>query len=139
MQHKHLVPMVALFGLILLVLGGYFFIASPKTESPQQSQQAGSLQVPQGKLKTFTVVGTNYAFEPAEIRVKNGDTVTITFENKLGYHDLLIDEVNVFTRQLPPGQKETVTFIASKSGTFEYYCSIANHRQMGMVGKLIVE
>ena len=37
------------------------------------------------------------------------------------------------------GQIDEVEFVVDKAGTFEYYCSVGNHRQMGMVGKLIVE
>jgi len=38
-----------------------------------------------------------------------------------------------------PGTPTSVTFVADKTGTFEYYCSVGNHRAQGMVGKLIVE
>lgn len=33
----------------------------------------------------------------------------------------------------------SVTFVADETGTFEYYCSVGNHRGQGMIGKLIVE
>ena len=33
----------------------------------------------------------------------------------------------------------SVTFIADQEGSFEYYCSVGNHREEGMVGTLIVE
>jgi uncharacterized cupredoxin-like copper-binding protein len=32
-----------------------------------------------------------------------------------------------------------VQFVADKTGTFEFYCSVGNHRQMGMVGTLVVQ
>ncbi len=70
--------------------------------------------------------------------VKKGDTVKITFVNSSGLHDLKIDEFNVATKQLAAGKEETVTFVASKTGTFEYYCSVGNHRAMGMKGTLTV-
>lgn len=94
----------------------------------------------EGEVKEFTVTGnTNFRFNPAEIKVKKGDTVKITFKNAGGFHDFILEDFNVKTKQLPAGQSETVTFSADKTGTFEYYCSVGNHRQMGMVGKLIVE
>ena len=32
-----------------------------------------------------------------------------------------------------------VEFTVDKTGTFEYYCSVGQHRANGMVGNLIVE
>jgi plastocyanin len=93
----------------------------------------------QAGTKTFNVTGTNFKFSTTEIRVKQGDKVTINFTNSAGFHDWVVDEFNAGTKQLAPGQSESVTFTASKAGTFEYYCSVADHRRQGMVGKLIVE
>lgn len=89
--------------------------------------------------KKITVVGSSFRFSPNEIRVKKGDVVTIVFQNSGGLHDFVIDEFNVKTKQISGGESETVTFTADKTGTFEYYCSVGNHRQMGMKGNLIVE
>ena len=89
--------------------------------------------------KSFTVVGKNFSFSVGEIRVKKGDKVSVTFTNESGFHDWRLDEFGVGTKQLKDGESETITFIADKAGTFEYYCSIGKHRQMGMKGLLIVE
>jgi plastocyanin len=71
--------------------------------------------------------------------VKKGDTVTITFKNSVGFHDWKLDEFKAATAKLAAGKEETVTFVADKTGTFEYYCSVGQHRANGMVGNLIVE
>ncbi|MCB9805788.1 cupredoxin domain-containing protein [Candidatus Nomurabacteria bacterium] len=89
--------------------------------------------------QTFNVKGVNFAFDVTEIKVKKGDTVTINFEATEGFHDWVVDEFSAKTQQVRPGTKTSVTFTADKEGTFEYYCSVGSHRQMGMVGKLIVE
>ncbi len=86
-----------------------------------------------------TVVGTNMAFDLKEIRVKKGDKVRVTFKNEEGFHDWVLDEFNVKTKQIGAGQEEVVEFTADKTGTFEYYCSVGKHREMGMVGTIIVE
>jgi plastocyanin len=94
----------------------------------------------QGEVKEFTVNGTSaFRFEPSEIRVKEGDTVKITFKNTGGFHDWTIDEFGAATKQIPAGEEETIQFVANKKGSFEYYCSVGQHRQMGMKGTLIVE
>ena len=87
----------------------------------------------------FTVNGGNFYFKPNMIKVKQGDTVKITFTNDEGFHDFKIDEFNVATARVQAGQSEQVTFVASKKGSFEYYCSVGTHRQMGMKGTLVVE
>ena len=89
--------------------------------------------------KQFNITGSNFKYNLSEIRVKKGDNVKIVFTNTEGSHDLVIDEFNVRTPQIKAGEKSTIDFIADKSGTFEYYCSIGNHRQMGMKGQLTVE
>ena len=88
--------------------------------------------------RAYTVLGSNYAFAPKQLLAKKGDTVTITFKNTGGFHDFRIDAFNVATKQIGAGKEETVTFVATKSGMFEFYCSVGNHRAMGMVGTLTV-
>ncbi len=88
--------------------------------------------------KVLTVTGSNFAFAPTQLTVKKGETVTINFENTGGLHDWKIDEFNAATKKINGGQTDSVTFVADKAGSFEYYCSVGTHRQMGMRGTLIV-
>ena len=88
---------------------------------------------------SITVTGRNFAFSQNEIRVKKGDVVTINFTSTEGFHDWVVDEFNASTKSVNPGTPTSVTFTASKTGTFEYYCSVGQHRQFGMKGNLIVE
>lgn len=87
----------------------------------------------------IAVEGGMYYFKPNVIRVKSGEEVTITFNNIEGFHDLVIDEMNVKTKQLKVGESETIEFTPDKPGTYEFYCSVGNHRAMGMKGTLVVE
>ncbi len=89
--------------------------------------------------RIFKVTGINYDFDTKEIRVKKGETVTIDFESTDGFHDLVIDEFNARTKKVQPGVHTSVTFVADKAGTFEYYCSVGANRAKGMVGNLVVE
>lgn len=95
--------------------------------------------VPSTTVKAFTVIGSNFIFTPNTITVNKGDTVKITFQSASGFHDLKLDEFNVATKQLKAGESETVQFVADKVGSFEYYCSVGNHRAMGMKGTLTVK
>lgn len=88
---------------------------------------------------TIAVSGVNFAFDKKEIRVKEGQTVKIVFTSESGFHDWVVDEFSARTGQVMTGGVTEVTFVASKKGTFEYYCSVGAHRANGMVGQLIVE
>lgn len=92
------------------------------------------------KHVVIDVVGIDFEYDIKQIKVKKGDTVTINFKSNQGFHDWAIDEFRAFTKRVNEGEGITsVTFIADKVGTFQYYCSVMNHRQMGMLGYLIVE
>ena len=93
----------------------------------------------QGATKTINIAGSNFSFDLTEIKVKKGEKVKIIFNNKEGFHDWVIDEFNARTPKLQSGQTAEVEFVADKTGSFEYYCSIGSHRAMGMKGELIVE
>jgi plastocyanin len=152
-------PMI-LIGLVALVLiGGIGYVASQSgskteemTQTPQQqttetspateSMNAEETTEPvaqEGQVQEFTVEASNFKFSLNEIKVKQGDTVRINFVNTQGFHDFVLGEFNAKTQQLAAGKSETVEFVADKTGTFEYYCSVGQHRQMGMKGNLIVE
>ena len=92
-----------------------------------------------GEAKSFNLVGSNFEYNLNEIRVKKGDTVTINFSVEEGMHDWKVDEFAEATEIIEAGETSSISFVADTAGTFEYYCSIGNHRAMGMVGKLIVE
>jgi nitrosocyanin len=104
--------------------------ASGATKTPTPSASA---------VKTFNVSGTGFQFNPKLITVQKGDTVKIVFNNTGGQHDFVIDEFNVRTPVINAGATSTVQFVADKTGSFEYYCSVGNHRQLGMEGTLVVQ
>lgn len=110
---------------------------SPTISSPSASPKPSESVT--AKIQTINVTGANFSFSPSTISAKLGDTIKIVFASSGGMHDFVIDEFNVATKRVSSGTSDTVTFVASKKGTFEYYCSIATHRAMGMVGKLTVE
>jgi len=95
-------------------------------------------------MVTFKLSGENFKFTmdgqtAPELRVKKGDKVRIEFTSIGGFHDWKVDEFDVATDRVNTGESAAVEFTASQAGTFEYYCSVGNHRAQGMVGKLIVE
>lgn len=114
--------------------------ASPEAMASGDAMMASdSGSTTEGGVKEFTVTGSSFKFEPNVLTVNKGDTVKITFKNTGGFHDLTIDGYNVHTKQIAAGATDTLEFTADKAGTFEYYCSVGNHRAMGMKGTLTVK
>lgn len=108
------------------------------TPTPSASVSATPTASPSA-VKTINITGKPFSYSISEIKVKKGDTVKIVFTNTEGTHDWGINEFNARTKVIQAGKTDEVTFVADKTGTFEYYCSIGQHRQMGMKGNLIVE
>jgi len=129
---------IALLILILLV-GGFSMMTKNKAEAPTKETLEEEAVVATGVVKEFTVSGNNFAFVPSIITVNKGDKVKVTFKNSIGFHDFVIDEYGVATKQTQAPTTEVIEFIANKKGSFEYYCSVGSHRMMGMKGTLIVK
>jgi plastocyanin len=90
-------------------------------------------------VQTISVEGGMYYFKPNKIIVKKNTPVKITFTSVGGMHDFVLDVFNVKSDLIGAGKSTTVEFTPDKTGEFQYYCSVANHRAMGMVGTLVVE
>ncbi|MBI5457007.1 cupredoxin domain-containing protein [Candidatus Kaiserbacteria bacterium] len=89
-------------------------------------------------IQEFSFTNEGYAYLPAAFAVKKGDRVKATFKNTGGTHDFRIDGYNVGTNIIQAGQSQTFEFVADTPGTFEFYCSVGNHRAMGMKGTFTV-
>jgi len=85
------------------------------------------------------VEGGSFYFKPNVIKAKLGDTVKVELTAVSMQHDFVIDELGVRSDVVPSGKKTTVQFVADTIGEFEFYCSVGNHKQQGMVGTLVVE
>ena len=88
----------------------------------------------------ITIDSFGFGYSLDEIKVKEGDLVKLTLTNSDGFHDFVVDELEgAKTKKINTGETDTIEFVASKKGTFEYYCSVGQHRANGMVGNIIVE
>jgi len=74
------------------------------------------------------------------LKANVGDTIEISISSGEGaQHDIVFPQLNVHSAHFDKASGPTkVRFKVTKAGTFEYYCSIAGHRQIGMEGKLEV-
>ncbi len=150
---------IAIVGLILLAIAGFLVTSnqaaapSPEDEMVTTGESEISTNANEAKsdtdtdtetdtevqAMTFTIDAFNFGYSQEEIRVPIGTEVTINLTNSGGFHDWVVDEFGAATGKISAGSTTSVTFIADESGTYEYYCSVGNHRAQGMVGTLVVE
>lgn len=80
-----------------------------------------------------------WEFSPRTITVNKGDTVKLTIRSVDVKHGFDLSAFNI-NENLEPGQDTLVQFVADKTGTFEFSCSVycgSGHSEME--GQLIVE
>lgn len=92
------------------------------------------------KLEVIAGENGEMTYKPATLDVKKGEKVEVTLVNKdsAQNHSFIIKDLNVKGAQITPGKSEVITFTASKTGEFEFYCDVPGHKDGGMVGKLTV-
>ena len=92
-----------------------------------------------GAVKEISVTLKQFSFEPGTITVKKGDTVKLSATATDVPHGFSLPDFGV---NLTPGVGETksTTFVADKTGTFTFRCSVfcgSGHSTMS--GTLVVE
>lgn len=107
--------------------------ATPTSETTNSATVDGA-----GEAMVVNMAASNFSFTPNVISAKLGQTVRVELAGAGMQHDFAIDELGVKSPLVQPGQSTTVEFVADTVGTFEFYCSVGNHRQMGMTGTLTV-
>ena len=111
------------------------------SEAP--SQEPARIEAPAEAITSDVVeidmIARKWDFEPATIRVKEGDRVKLNIKNIDVAHGFAILDFGVNER-LAPGKTTTVEFTADKKGEYMFFCSVqCGIGHTGMRGKLIVE
>jgi len=127
-----LVIVVSLGIYLVITLGG-----GDNAKTTNQDSQGGN-------IVSFSLTGENFKFrmdgvDNPDLVVNKGDTVRIELTSIDGFHDFVIDEFDASTTRVQTGETAFVEFTADQTGTFEYYCSVGQHRANGMKGSLIVQ
>ncbi len=88
----------------------------------------------------YAIEMDEYSYSPASIQVESGETIQIKLTNTGNMvHDFVIDELNVNSGLLSPGEEKTITITGSDAGSYSFYCSVGRHRQLGMEGVITVQ
>lgn len=104
-----------------------------ETISPSPSKDSAQ------EIKEIKIEAGSFYYKPNMITVRRGERIKIVMNAVSLMHDFNIDELNVKMPIVQNGETGSVEFIAGKVGTFEYYCSVGQHRANGQVGKITVE
>ena len=105
----------------------------------QGSSSTEPMLAEEGAVTVIPVTANDFTYDVKEIKVKQGDKLVISLTNSEGFHDLLIDELGVNSGPVGVGQTVELVIPTDKPGTYEYYCSVGDHRAMGMWGTLTIE
>lgn len=105
---------------------------------------------------------TDFAYSPLSITVPAGEPVLLTLQNSGNLeHDFVIEKIAVKTDVIQDsssnahhapgseanydlhfsaqvGEASTIQFTVSEPGTYQFFCSVAGHKEAGMIGELIV-
>jgi heme/copper-type cytochrome/quinol oxidase subunit 2 len=113
--------------LLLFVMAGVAVAFAPLPASTTTPQ-----------ARTFRVDARQFAYSPSELRVNPGDTVTLELVSVDVVHGIYIDSYDISV-EADPGQIQTLTFIADKSGSFRFRCNVTcGAMHPFMIGKLTV-
>jgi plastocyanin len=133
--------------LTLLVLTGMVISACGGSDSPRME---------------ITLDLTDFAYSPAAITIPAGQPVVLTIQNGgLVEHDFVIETIDAKTVLLQDSGSEAhqahgeassfdvhasaqvgdttiVELTVSEPGTYQFFCSVEDHKNAGMIGELIV-
>ena len=109
------------------------------TEAQQASTTGGGAA---GGGGTVDISAQDFSFAPSDPTVKSGEvTFTMTNDGQTA-HSLEIEDVNGSDAEIEgdvaPGQSGTLK-VNLKPGTYEFYCPVDDHKEMGMEGEITVK
>lgn len=112
---------------MLIIFAGAIGYLTSQVSSLSQSGGGGS------KVKSFSFVLENSAYKPDTARVKLGDTVVFNIDNRDNEsHGLHLQQFGV-AEAIPPLQKTSITFTATKVGTVATTCAQGHPEKINVV------
>lgn len=88
--------------------------------------------------RRIEVDATSFEFDPDEITVTAGEDIAIVLTSDDVLHDFTIDDIDVHVTA-DRGETAEGGLRADEPGEYTFYCTVAGHREAGMVGTLMVE
>ncbi len=128
---------------LVIIIGGYFGSKEKiQIKRPQNSTiSVGTNQTaPDNSSKEFTVTAKEFSLTPTKLAVNKGEKVRIWFVNDgASEHNINIPEFNLKSDYIASGEKTFLEFEPINTGTFQFYCGVGGHKDLGMQGSIIVQ
>lgn len=116
--------------------------AAASTTTTTSAAQGGAAASQGGGGGTIDVSETDYKLNPADPTVKAGQVTIKATNDGATTHSIEVEgpnEEQELDSELSPGDSGTLTVDLSKPGTYEWYCPVGNHRDLGMEGEIRVK
>lgn len=149
---------------LLFVL--FFLVAILLTACGSSAESSAVADLPTAE---FEIVATDIAYDTNQLEVMTGQPIKVTFRNEgalehdfsimklplsgdvmstqmegeMAGHDddmhAMAEEPEVHVAASMNGGSNVLQFTPAEPGTYEYYCTVAGHKEAGMVGTLTVQ
>lgn len=136
---------VAIVLAIVAILGGAVYFTQNKSSeqapSMMQTEDTTGMETKTETMEDVTVIemeAGSFYYTPNVITAKKGEKIRIVMKSVSMMHDFVIDELGVKMPVVKNGDTGTVEFVADKVGSFEYYCSVGQHRANGQIGTITI-
>jgi plastocyanin len=106
--------------------------------STSQSQKSSGGTASSEQSTTVKLDASDFAYSVKKITASADSELVLEVTNVQGVHDFVIDELGVSSGRLPVGKTVRLQIPTDKPGSYQYYCSVGNHRELGMVGTLVI-
>jgi len=112
---------------------------SQSTEEPASEQK--SEEQPAGQdIVVLQINAVEFFFSPSSSSVDVNKPLNITFVNNGNEsHNLSIEELDIATPTIKPGEQAALKLGTRPSGTYTIYCSLPGHRGAGMEGTIQID
>ncbi|MBP9758485.1 S-layer homology domain-containing protein [Candidatus Dojkabacteria bacterium] len=86
----------------------------------------------------YTLTLDNYSFKPQVIIARPGQKLNIKLYSEYGFHNFVLEELGIHSENISTGESDQVEVIIPidtvQNKTYEFYCSIGDHKAKGMIG-----
>lgn len=90
--------------------------------------------------REIVVTVSEFYFSPESLNISKGEKVRIWIVNDGSTaHNLHLPDMNLDSGNVAPGNKGYVDFVSDRVGSYNFYCGVGGHKDLGMNGNIIVK
>lgn len=105
----------------------------------EDTKEIDTNEIYEPQERVISVLMKRYEFVPSVIKVRTGDTVTLTVSSEEVAHGFFLPTFGV-NLKTAPGESATTTFVADKEGSYPFRCNVyCGEGHASMEGLFIVE